>query len=204
MIEMPIKAVIFDLDGTITQPYFDFDDIREEIGLARDSGPILESMETMTPQERQRAEDILHFHEEQAVTASKLNPGARQTLSKLREVGIHIGILTRNKRANAFAIARKHNLQFDAVIGREDGPVKPDAYGVLELCRQFGVKPAETLLLGDYLFDLLCAKAAGAVAVLLTNHSQAGEFVEHADFCIPNINGILDIIENKNSVLRID
>ncbi|MBN2314017.1 MAG: HAD family hydrolase [Sedimentisphaerales bacterium] len=201
---MSIKAVIFDLDGTITQPYFDFDDIREEIGLARDSGPILESMETMSPHDRQRAEEILHFHEEQAVTESKLNPGARHTLSKLRDAGIHIGILTRNKRTNAFAIARKHNLKFDAVIGREDGPVKPDAFGVLELCRQFGVKPAETLLLGDYLFDLLCAKAAGAVAVLLTNHDRAGEFVEHADFCIPNIRGILDIIENKNGVPRID
>jgi len=30
---MQIKAVIFDLDGTITQPFFNFDDIREEIGL---------------------------------------------------------------------------------------------------------------------------------------------------------------------------
>ncbi len=201
---MSIQAVIFDLDGTITEPYFDFDDIREEIGLARDSGPILESMETMSPQERQRAENILHLHEEQAVTESRLNPGARDTLSKLREAGIHIGILTRNKRSNAFAIARKHNLKFDAVIGREDGPVKPDAFGVLELCRQFGVEPAETLLLGDYLFDLLCAKAAGAVAVLLTNHDQAGEFADHADFCIPNICGILDIIENKNGAPRVD
>jgi len=43
---MPIKAVIFDLDGTITQPYFDFDAIREEIGLPRDSGPILEIIES--------------------------------------------------------------------------------------------------------------------------------------------------------------
>jgi HAD superfamily hydrolase (TIGR01509 family) len=197
MIDMQIKAVIFDLDGTITQPYFDFDDIREEIGLPRDSGPILESMETMSPQERQRAEEILHFHEEKAVMESKLNPGARETLSRLRANGIHIGILTRNKRTNAFAIARKHNLKFDAVIGREDGPVKPDAFGVLELCRQFGVKPAETLLVGDYLFDLLCAKAAGAVAVLLANHSLADEFTKHADFCITNINGILDIAENK-------
>ena len=196
--DMHIKAIIFDLDGTITQPYFDFDDIREEIGLPRDSGPILESMETMSPEERQRAEDILHFHEEQAVMESKLNPGARETLLRLRANGIHIGILTRNKRTNAFAIARKHNLKFDAVIGREEGPVKPDAFGVLELCRQFGVKPAETLLVGDYLFDLLCAKAAGAVAVLLANHNLAEEFTEHADFCITKINGILDIAENKN------
>jgi HAD superfamily hydrolase (TIGR01549 family) len=196
---MSIKAVIFDLDGTITQPYFDFDAIRVEIGLARDSGPLLESMEKMTPELRRKAEEILYFHEEKAVIESKLNLGAKETLSSLRAVNIRIGILTRNKRDNAYAIARKHNLQFDAVIGREDGPVKPDAFGVLELCRQFGVKPEETVLVGDYLFDLLCAKAAGACAVLLANHHQADDFVEHADFCIENINGILEIIANKNS-----
>jgi HAD superfamily hydrolase (TIGR01509 family) len=196
---MSIKAVIFDLDGTITQPYFDFDAIREEIGLARDSGPVLESMEKMTPQQRQEAERILHYHEEKAVTESKLNAGAGQTLSALRAAGIHVGVLTRNKRSNALAISRKHDLRFDAVVGREDGPVKPDAFGVLQLCRQFGVQPQETLLAGDYLFDLLCAKAAGAVAVLLANHDQAAEFAEHADFCIDHIGGVLEIIANKNS-----
>ncbi len=196
---MSIKAVIFDLDGTITQPYFDFDAIREEIGLTRDSGPLLESMEKMTPQLRRKAEKILFIHEQKAVVESKLNDGAEQTLSRLRAAGIHIGILTRNKQGNAYAIARKHNLQFDAVIGREDGPVKPDAFGVLQLCRQFGVEPEETLLVGDYLFDLLCAKAAGACAVLLANHHQADDFAEHADFRIENIAGILEIIANKSS-----
>ncbi len=196
---MSFKAVIFDLDGTITQPYFDFDAIRQEIGLARDSGPLLESMEKMTPQRRLEAERILRYHEDKAVTESELNPGAERTLSALRGAGIHIGILTRNERDNAFAIARKHSLQFDAVIGREDGPVKPDAFGVLQLCRQFGVEPRETLLVGDYLFDLLSAKAAGAVAVLLVNHDQADEFAEHADFCIKNIGEILEIVANSNS-----
>ncbi|MHC4488474.1 MAG: HAD family hydrolase [Planctomycetota bacterium] len=194
---MSIKAVIFDLDGTITQPYFDFDAIREEMGLARDSGPVLELMEKMTAQQRHEVEKILHYHEQKAVTESRLNAGAKQTLSALRAAGIHIGVLTRNKRSNALAIARKHNLKFDAIIGREEGPVKPDAFGVLQLCEQFSVQPEETLLVGDYLFDLLCAKAARAVAVLLTNHSLYGEFAEHADFCVENISGILEIIENK-------
>lgn len=194
---MAIEAVIFDLDGTITQPYFDFDVMREEIGLAKDSGPILESMEKMTTEQRNRAEQILHSHEERAVTESKLNPGAKRTLSALRSAGIRIGVLTRNRRSNAFAIADKHRLKFDAVVDREDGPIKPDAFGVLRLCEQFGVKPKNTLVVGDYLFDLQCAKAAGAVAVLLTNHERADEFAEHADFCIENISGILQIIKEK-------
>jgi HAD superfamily hydrolase (TIGR01549 family) len=195
---MPIKAVVFDLDGTITEPYFDFDAIREEIGIGKDGGPVLEAMDKMTPAQRQRAEHILHDHEQRALAASRLNPGAAETLAQLRSRGLPIGILTRNRKDNAEAIARKHHLQFDAVVGREDGPVKPDAFGLLHLCRRFAVAPAETLMVGDYLFDLLCAKAAGAVAVWMVNGGQAGTFSEHADFEIRELNEVLRIVDDQN------
>ncbi len=193
---MDIKAVIFDLDGTITRPFFDFDAIRQEMGLAPDSGPILEIMAKMSPDKRKRTRDILTFHEDRAVAESTLNDGARETLDALRQKGISIGILTRNKRCNAEAIARKHNLIFDAIVDREDGPVKPDAFGVLHLCEQFATTPAETLVVGDYLFDLLSAKAAGAGAVLLKTHKECDQFAAHADFTITSLDKILDIIDN--------
>lgn len=194
---MPIRAVIFDLDGTITQPYFDFDAIRAEIGLSKDSGPVLEALEGMTAEERHRAEKILHYHEDKALIASQLNPGARETLQRLRDQGVHIGILTRNRKRNAQAIAERHALQFDAVVGREDGPVKPDAFGVRHLCRHFGVRPSQTLLVGDYLFDLQCARAAGAVPVLIANHPQASRFAAEADFQVTQLSEILQIIEHQ-------
>jgi len=194
---MRIKSVIFDLDGTITRPFFDFDVIREEIGLAPDAGSILEVMETMTPDERKRAEEILKVHEDQAVNESVLNDSARETIELLRQRSIDIGILTRNKKTNALAIADKHNLEFDAIIDREDGPVKPNAFGVLRLCEHFKTKPAETLVVGDFLYDLLSAKAAGAIAVLLKTHQNSEEFREHADFEISSLDEILQIIEDK-------
>lgn len=197
---MPIRAVIFDLDGTITEPYFDFDAIREQMGLAEDSGPVWESMAKMSPDQRQRAQEILDLHESRAVTESKLNPGAKKTLKAIREAGLPVGILTRNRRSNALAVARKHGLEFDAIVDREDGPVKPDAFGVVRICGQFGVEPAETLVVGDYLFDVLCAKAAGAVAVLLVNSSRSAEFADRADFAIEKIDRILQIIEDENGV----
>lgn len=194
---MSIKAVIFDLDGTLTQPYLDFDVIRDEMGLSKDSGPIWEAMEKMSDSRRRKAEILLHLHEQRAVVESRLNPGAKETLESLGRMGIGIGILTRNTKENALAVGEKHGLKFDAVVGREDGPVKPDAFGVLDLCRYFGVEPQETLLVGDYLFDLLCARAAGAVAVLLANHAKADEFVKYADFTIEKLDQILQIIEEK-------
>jgi HAD superfamily hydrolase (TIGR01509 family) len=195
---MPIRAVIFDLDGTITQPYLDFDVIREEMGLDKNSGPILEAMAKMTPPQRQQAEAILHCHEERAVAESKLNDGARETLAALRTRGIPVGILTRNRKDNAWAVAHKHGLHFDAVVGREDGPAKPDSFGVRHLCRRFAVEPAQTLLVGDYLFDLLCARAAGAIPVLLTNHEQAPEFAKHADFTVTRLTELLPLIDRHN------
>ncbi|UCG46096.1 MAG: HAD family hydrolase [Phycisphaerales bacterium] len=194
---MTIKAVIFDLDGTITRPYFDFDSIRQQIGLDREAGPLLELMDKMDPEQYRMAETILNYHEQKAVTDSRLNPGARRTLRKLREAGIRIGILTRNRRTNAIAIEKKHGLKFDAIVGREDGPVKPDAFGVLHLCRLFGVEPRQSMVVGDYLFDLQCAKAGGALAVLLNNDGKGQQFAEHADFCIENISQILQIIEQN-------
>ncbi|MHC4637521.1 MAG: HAD family hydrolase, partial [Planctomycetota bacterium] len=150
---MTIKAVIFDLDGTITQPFFDFDAIRIEMGLTSDDGPVWEAMEKMSPERRAETEEILSYHENRAVTESTLNNGAKETLQKLRQMGISIGVLTRNRKKNALAVAQKHGLEFDAVLGREDGPVKPDIFGVVKLCEYFKVKPTQALMVGDYLFD---------------------------------------------------
>ena len=197
---MAIKSVIFDLDGTITEPILDFGAIRAEMGLTQEDGPILEAMEKMPADERKRTADILDRHEREAVENSTLNDGAKETLLALKRHRIYIGILTRNRRKNALAITKLHNLPFDAIVDREDGPVKPDAFGVLRLCEEFGTAPADTLVVGDFLYDLLSAKAAGAVAVLLRNHKRADEFREHADFTIDKLDEVLKIVERNTEV----
>ncbi len=199
---MPIKTVIFDLDGTITQPSLDFDAIRMEMRLSPESGSILEAMEEMSPEEKQHAEVVLLKHENRAVAESLLNEGAQRTIQSLRDAGINIGILTRNKRCNAEAVAAKHHLEFDAIVDREDGPVKPDAFGVLRLCEHFGTHSSETIVVGDYLHDLISAKAAKATAVLLKNHKNAEEFTKFADYVITSLDEILQIVDNINSNVK--
>jgi len=193
---MKIKAVIFALDGTITEPWFDFDAMRSQMGLAPDSGPIWETMQKMPPDKRKKFETILNQHEIQAVQESRLNDSVTDTLEELRNREILLGILTRNTHQNAKLVAQKHGLIFDGYFGRDDGPLKPDAYGVLKLCVQFGVEPSQAIVVGDYLFDILCAKSAGAIAVLLTSHHKSDEFTAQADFTIEKISEILQIIDN--------
>jgi HAD superfamily hydrolase (TIGR01549 family) len=192
-----IKTVIFDLDGTITEPFFDFDAIRQEIGISDNAISILDAFEQMSDEDRRVAEAILKKHENAAVSESTLNKGTEKTLDVLRQSSINIGILTRNTKDNTAKVAEKHNLKFDAIVDRNDGPVKPDAFGVLKLCKIFSTRPDETLVVGDYLHDLLCAKAAGAFAVLMKTHKNSDDFEPHADYVISTLDEILEIIENK-------
>ena len=198
---MQIDTVIFDLDGTITQPFFDFDAMRKDMGLEPDAGPILELMEQMTDERRGYTEMILAKHEAIAIENSTLNEGAADTLEKLRSMNINLGILTRNSKDNAFATLDKHNLTsvFNGVIGREAGPVKPDPFGVKHLCDKFQTDPQNALMVGDFLYDLLSGKAAGAKAVLITTHKDSDDFRQHADYTIDTLPELLDIIKKSNN-----
>jgi HAD superfamily hydrolase (TIGR01509 family) len=196
---MAIRAVIFDLDGTITQPYFDFDAIRLEMGFAPDAGPVLELMQKMAPEARMRAERILLAHEQSAVDNSTLSPGAAETLLGIRTAGLPIGILTRNLRENALAVGRKHDLVFDFVLGREEGPAKPDPFGVLHICDAFAVRPQEAMVVGDYLFDLLSARSAGAIPVWFRNSHAKQDFSSSADYTVDHLPDLLTIIAAINN-----
>ena len=55
--------------------------------------------------------------------------------------------------------------------------------------------------MGDYLFDLICAKSAGAIAVLLANHEKADEFAKNSDYRIEKISEVIDIIENEKQCM---
>ena len=191
---MKVNAVIFDLDGTLTKPVLDFDKIRSEMGIVSESEDILTAMEAMDPIRQEQAHSILARHEHHAAQNSQLNDGAAELLSELRRRKMPIGLLTRNTRENTLFVARQHQLFFDAIVARQDGPAKPDAYGVLELCRQFNSPPAQTLVVGDYLHDLLSARNAGAIAVLIKTHPKAEHYQAHADYCISHMSELLNLI----------
>jgi HAD superfamily hydrolase (TIGR01509 family) len=190
---MKIKAIIFDLDGTLTEPILDFDRIREEMGL--EGVDILSAIQEMDPCGQQRANAILERHERYAAVHSRLNDGVKDLLDELHRRGLSIGLLTRNTRENAMQIAQKHRLKFDGIVDRQHGPVKPDAYGVLELCSLFGAPPSETLVVGDFLHDLQAARNAGAIAVLIETHPKAEQFKAHADYSICRMSEVIALID---------
>ena len=196
---MKVKAIIFDLDGTITKPCLDFDQIRAEIGIIH--GPILEAMAQMPPEQQLRANNILIKHELDAAINSRLNPGVHQMLADIRRKNRFIGLVTRNSHDSVNRICQIHGLRFDSVITREDGPVKPDPFAVLQACEIMQVVPQQSIVIGDYLFDLVSAHRAGAKSILYCSHPNYADFQHEADFSIEHfdeLNRIIETIENHN------
>lgn len=160
------SLAIFDMDGTLTKPHLDFDAIRAEIGLP--PGPILESVAALShgSDERARAEVILHRHEDEAARASELQPGVHDVLDEIRRAGWRIALMTRNSRHATNIICRRHELTFDFIRTREDGPTKPSPEPIFDICRALECRPADAWSIGDFHFDILCGHAAGTRTVL--------------------------------------
>ena len=141
------RAVIFDLDGTLTEPVLDFDAIRAEIGIGKGL-PILEALEGVDEAARDRAESILRRHEREAIARARLAEGCAELLAHLGGLGIPTAILTRNMREVVETFARMFGFAFHATYTREDGPPKPSPAGVLSICGRIGVDPTRTLVVG--------------------------------------------------------
>ena len=178
------RAVIFDLDGTLTEPLLDFDAMRAEIGLP--PGPILEQLAHADAATRARADEILRRHEREAIARATLADGCADRLNHLAARAIPAAILTRNVREVVDTFARTFGFRFAAVYTREDGPHKPAPDGVLALCAIMGVAPADTLVVGDYKFDILAGRDAGcATALVLGTHRPTPE--ELTDWGPPDV-----------------
>ena len=98
-------------------------------------------------------------------------PGAIELVRELHGRGCQLGILTRNAHELALLTLRAIGLDdcfaVPDVIGRDEAPPKPDPGGLLHFARTWQVAPSELVMVGDYRFDLECARAAGARSVLV-------------------------------------
>ena len=190
---MKQSAIIFDLDGTLTKPNLDFDDIRSEIGV---TGPILEAMQSMSPQDLERARSILQKHESEAADTACLRDGARETVDACSRRGHPVAILTRNSRDCARRILERFEIKVDMLRTREDGAIKPSPEPVFAICRELGADPRQSWMIGDYLLDVEAGLAAGATTVLIVDDTSIPEYADRAHHLIHRLADLLSLLDS--------
>jgi HAD superfamily hydrolase (TIGR01509 family) len=195
-----IRAVLFDFDGTLTEPgALDFPAIKAAIGCPPHS-PILEFIPTLASQSaREKARLILDRFEMQAARQSRANAGAEEVVQALRALGLKIGIFSRNSlssiRRALENFTRISAADFDAIVSRDDclAP-KPSPEAVFAAAQRMGVRTDQILVVGDFVFDVQAGREAGSQTVLLTNSLEARVCETAPDYTIAGLSELAPIV----------
>ncbi len=187
---MPVRAVLFDLDGTLVDSEIHTDRAISAVtarhGIADFTLPhsetrgrtwahVADAIRTRTSIDRSAAEladELLTLWIDLAADVTPI-PGAPEALRSAAASGLKLGVVSSSPRAVidsfldrlgvADCIDRRARIGGDAV---QNG--KPDPEGFLLSARALDVEPAETLIFEDSQAGLLAARAAGMRSVFVT------------------------------------
>ena len=187
------RALLFDMDGTLTQPMLDFPRIKADIGIG--TQPILEALAAMDESRRCVAEAVLHAHEERAARDSELNPGCDELIAWVGARKLRTAIITRNSRKSVAVVLEKHGLEFEVLITREDGKFKPHPTPLLMACEKLGIDPSEAWMIGDGSYDCAAGNAAGIKTVWIS-HGRVREFPDEPWRTVADLSELLTLLRS--------
>lgn len=196
---MAFKAVIFDMDGTLTVPVLDFDAMRAELGIAQ--GDLATVIGAWPRERRAAAWAVIERHEHEARLAMEIQPGAVELVQGLDRAGVRLGILTRNLVESVAHLCDTFGLRFDRVIDRTYGVMKPDPRPVLDMLAAWQVAPTDALVVGDYVHDIECGRRAGAWTCFVHN-AGTPDFGAGADFTVTSLAQVADIVQRPRGAPR--
>lgn len=204
---MPIKAVIFDLDGTITSYNLEYKVIRAEargyllkMGVPASVLEINESIfdmlkktdlfmknagksEKTIQQIRKEVFRIAEKHELEAAALTNILPGAVDTLKALKSTGLKLALCTVNSQKTANYILKRFILSeyFDATVTREEvNYVKPHPSHLEAALKSLEVEMSETVVVGDSVCDMQAARELNTFAIGLTTGVSTKEQLMNA------------------------
>lgn len=189
-----LRAVLFDLDGTLVHTRIDFARMKHEVlalaaAFGQDPEPLraLDILGVIAAAQARldgraaefagRAEAALVALELAACEGAEVAVGAAETMHWLRQAGLRIGIVTRNCPQAAARVLRDFPLPHDLLLTRADTPrVKPDPIHLHLALDRLGVPPERAVMVGDHVMDVLGGKAAGTRTLGLLNPERPPDF----------------------------
>ncbi len=180
-----MKAVLFDLDGTLTDTLSDISDAmnralrlhglpewpRDDYRLLVGNGArILAQRAVRDRQDLAEAvlADYQAWYETHSLAATRPYDGIPELLRALTDRGVPCCVLSNKPDPDTNLVVRHFfpDIPFAVIRGQLPGvPVKPNPAGALAIAEALGLAPADFLYLGDTAVDMTCARAAGMVPV---------------------------------------
>lgn len=178
-------TVLFDFDGTVMntnevilrswQHTFQTIENREEDEakiIATFGEPLDVTMGKFFPDmPRDEAVEIYRsYHRDNFGDLITVFPGMKEVLAEVKIRGYKTGLVTSRLLHTTQQGLEKYELKdyFDVVVTAEDTEKhKPDPEPINIALKKLGSRPETSLMLGDTMFDILCAKNAGITSVLV-------------------------------------
>ncbi|MFP3546073.1 HAD-IA family hydrolase [Rhizobium sp. SIMBA_035] len=111
---------------------------------------------------------------------------------------ILIGAVTGKSRRGLVSVLEIHGFAPHFIVSRtaDDCPSKPHPAMVTECCDETGMNPADTVVIGDAIYDMQMAKAAGAKAIGVSwGYASVDELIAAgADAIAHHPNDVLDYL----------
>ena len=178
------KYWIFDMDGTLTIPQHDFDEVCRRLQIPPNS-QILDYIESLPISEQKQAQNILKNWEREVAETTIVADDAVLFLEFLHEQDAKFAILTRNIEELTYLTLEKAGLlQYfvpQCIIARDTCEPKPSPLGIFTICSLWNVQPQETVMVGDYIYDIQAGFEAGSKTILICRGKDTG-FTKQTDF----------------------
>ncbi len=224
---MPIKAIIFDLDGTVASFNLDYRSVRalvmshltskgvpasilsldesvfEMLRKTETWGEITGKSVKFLNKLRKQALAMTEAYEFEAASKTTLLPGVVEALRTLRAMGLKIGMCTINSEKSVNYILERFDIArlFDVTVPRNHvRHFKPDSEHLEAALKVLGVSPSETLVVGDSRVDMQSAKKLGAVAAgLPTGVSTLEQLMDGgADYILTSMADLPRLVKTLN------
>lgn len=187
------KHWIFDMDGTLTIAQHDFNAIKRELGFPLDMD-ILTSLSKLPTELKLQKNLQLDAIELEVAKFAEASQGCYQLLEQIHLLTHSLGILTRNSFLNSLETLKAAGIydffSEEYLVCRLLLEKKKNPDGILFLMKEWNAKPEETIMIGDYLYDLQAGKAAG-VETIYIDPSGSFPFKENANYHVKNLEEIL-------------
>lgn len=218
---MPIKLIIFDLDGTLVDTSEDITNalnyaikpygikglkVTDTIKMVGEG--ITRLIEKVLGEDKSHLKDdvvkrFLDYYEEHLTDYSTAYPEVKETLEKLE--GYRKAVISNKRESLSRELLKRLGILgfFDMVVGSDTtAEKKPSPVPVLHVLSRLGTFPSQAVIVGDSNLDIEAGKKAGIKTVAVTYGYREKHQLVSADYMIDSLTGLINLLYETEDMLE--